>query len=81
MFGLLAAGVTITGYFAGLLPRWLFIVGMIVAVAGELSSLSLITFPATFFIPITRFGGFVWLILMGLQLPKSRLNDGAIAAG
>ena len=36
-FGLLAAGVSVTSHFARLLPRWLVVLGMIVAVAGELS--------------------------------------------
>jgi hypothetical protein len=80
MFGLLAAGISITSYLSRLLPRWLFVLGMIVAVAGELSALSLIAFPATFFIPITRFGGFLWLILVGLRLPKDRTSDGVVAA-
>lgn len=77
-FGLLAAGVSVTSLFARLLPRWLVVLGMIVAVAGEVSSLSLITYPANFAIPITRFVGFVWLILVGCFLPKRlRGTEGA----
>ena len=70
-FGLLAAGVSVTGHFAQLLPRWLVVVGMIVAIAGELSSLSLVAYPANLAIPITRFVGFAWLILVGARLPKA----------
>jgi hypothetical protein len=70
-FGLLAAGVSVTGHFARLLPRWLVVVGMIVAVAGELSFMSLIVFPANLAIPVTRFVGFAWLILVGGRLPKT----------
>jgi hypothetical protein len=44
---------------------------MIVAVTGELSSLSLIAFPANFAIPVTRYIGFAWLILVGSRLPKT----------
>jgi hypothetical protein len=44
---------------------------MIVAVAGELSYLSLIAYPANLAIPVTRFVGFVWLILVGGRLPKT----------
>jgi hypothetical protein len=69
-FGLLAAGVSVTGHFARLLPRWLVVLGMIVAVAGELSSLSLITYPANIAIPVTRFVGFAWLIIVGAHLPN-----------
>lgn len=70
-FGLLAAGVSITSHFARLLPRWLVVLGMIVAVAGELSYLSLIAYPANLAIPVTRFVGFAWLILVGSRLPKT----------
>jgi hypothetical protein len=44
---------------------------MIVALAGELSSLSLIAYPANVAIPVTRFVGFAWLILVGGLLPKT----------
>jgi len=70
-FGLLAAGVSVTSHFARLLPRWLVVLGMIVAVAGELSSLSLIAYPANLTIPVTRFVGFAWLILVGGRLPET----------
>jgi hypothetical protein len=70
-FGLLAAGVSVTSHFAGLLPRWLVVLGMVVAVAGELSSLSLIAYPANLAIPVTRFVGFAWLILVGGRLPAT----------
>lgn len=71
-FGLLAAGVSVTSYFMRLLPRWLVAFGMLIAIAGELSSLSLLTFPANFFIPITRYLGFIWMIIVAVTLTKSR---------
>jgi hypothetical protein len=71
-FGLLAAGVSVTSYFMRLLPRWLVALGMVVAIAGELSSLSLIAYPANFFIPITRFVGYIWMIFAAVALTKSR---------
>jgi hypothetical protein len=71
-FGLLAAGVSVTSYFMRLLPRWLVAFGMFIAIAGELSSLSLLTFPANFFIPITRYLGFIWMISVALVLTRSR---------
>lgn len=71
-FGLLAAGVSVTSYFMRLLPRWVIVLGMIVAVAGELSSLSLIAFPANFFIPITRYLGFIWMVAVAVSLTRSR---------
>ena len=69
-FGLLAAGVSVTSYFARLLPRWLIWFGLLIAAAGELSTLSLIALPMTLAIPITRFGGFIWLIAVGAVMPK-----------
>jgi len=81
-FGLLAAGVSVTSHFAGLLPRWWVVLGMIVAVAGELSCLSLIAYPANLAIPLTRFAGFAWLILVGGRLPKTlRQTEAASAEG
>lgn len=79
-FGLLAAGVSITGLFARLLPRWLVVVGLVVAVAGEFSSLSLITYPASFLLPVARFGGFLWLLAVAAMLPNTRSSETATAA-
>jgi hypothetical protein len=81
-FGLLAAGVSVTSHFARLLPRWLVVLGMIVAVAGELSSLSLIAYSANLAIPVTRFVGFAWLIVVGGHLPETlRRTEGASPEG
>jgi hypothetical protein len=73
-FGLLAAGVSVTSYFARLLPRWLIWFGLLIAMTGELSTLSLVALPMTFAIPITRFGGFIWLIAVGALMPKAVVN-------
>jgi hypothetical protein len=81
-FGLLAAGVSVTSHFARLLPHWLVVLGMIVAAAAELSSLSLIAYPANLAIPVTRFVGFAWLILVGGRLPETlRRTEGASPEG
>jgi len=81
-FGLLAAGVSVTSHRARLLPRWLVVPGMIVAAAGELSSLSLIAYPANLAIPVTRFVGFAWIILLSGRLPKTlRRTEGASPEG
>ena len=76
-FGLLAAGVSVTSYFSRLLPRWLIALGMVVAIAGEFSSLSLVTYPANFLIPITRYLGFIWLLLTAVKLTMNRLPEQA----
>ena len=70
-FGLLAAGVSVTAWFMRFLPRWLVVLGMLLAISGELSSLSLIAYPANFFIPFTRFVGLVWMILVAVFLAKN----------
>ncbi len=71
-FGLLAAGVSVTSFFTRTLPRWLVVLGMLVAVTGELSWLSLVAYPANFFIPITRYVGFIWMLLAAIKLTRSR---------
>jgi hypothetical protein len=71
-FGLLAAGVSVTSYFMRLLPRWLVALGMLLAITGELSWFSLIAYPANFFIPITRFVGFIWMVCVAVALTRNR---------
>ena len=71
-FGLLAAGVSVTCYFMRLLPRWLNAFGMLVALAGELSSFSLVAYPANFFIPITRYLGLIWMFSVAVALARDR---------
>jgi hypothetical protein len=71
-FGLLLAGICIPAGFFKLLPKWLVIFGIALAIIGELSALSLIIPKALFLIPLTRFPGFIWLIGAGFALPKTR---------
>ena len=71
-FGLLAAGVSVTSYFMRVIPRWMVVLGMLLAMTGELSSLSLIAYPANFFIPITRYLGLIWMVSVALALTKNR---------
>jgi hypothetical protein len=74
--GLLIAGVAIPGGLSGLLPKWLFWSGLILGIVGELSWLDLL-FPQTLFlVPLTRFPGFLWLLLAGLWLPSRPLIEG-----
>jgi hypothetical protein len=70
-FGLMAAGVSVTGYFFRLLPRWVVWLGVVIAAVGELSSVALLTLWAAPLIPVVRFTGFVWLIAAGATLPKT----------
>ena len=77
-FGLFAAGVSVTSYFYRLLPGWLAAFGMVVAVAGEFASLSLVAYPANFLIPITRYLGFIWLLLAAVKLMHGRRPEQAL---
>jgi hypothetical protein len=70
--GLFLAGVSITAGFMKLLPKWLIVFGVILAVAGELSWLHLVFAKLLFLIPLTRFPGFIWMIATGFLLPKAR---------
>jgi hypothetical protein len=45
--------------------------GIVLGIIGELSALSLIVPQALFLIPLTRFPGFVWLILAGFKLSST----------
>lgn len=69
-FGLLMAGISVPLLFRPLVPRWIPILGLLLAVCGELSWLSLKFQQATFLIPLTRFPGFVWMIAVGFALPS-----------
>ena len=70
-FGLLIAGVSVTAGFSKLLPKWIVVLGLALAVVGELSWLDILFPKALFLIPLTRFPGFVWLIAAGFALPKT----------
>jgi hypothetical protein len=70
-FGLLIAGVSVTAWFAKLLPKWVVVFGLVLAVCGELSWISLVVPSTLFLIPLTRFPGFIWLIAAGFMLPST----------
>jgi hypothetical protein len=69
--GLLMAGVSVPAGFMKLLPKWLVALGLLLGVCGEASWISLIFPKALFLIPLTRFPGFIWLIVAGFLLPKT----------
>jgi hypothetical protein len=70
-FGILVAGVTIPAAFMRLIPKWLVVFGMAIAICGELSWLYMMVPAALPLIPLARFPGFVWIIATGLALPSS----------
>jgi hypothetical protein len=69
--GLLMAGVSVCAGVMKLLPRWLVVLGIVLAVCGELSWFSLLSLKALFVIALTRFPAFIWLIATGFLLPKA----------
>jgi hypothetical protein len=70
-FGLLMAGVSISAGLAKLLPKWIVVLGIVLAVCGELSWLNLLFPKALLLVPLTRFPGFVWIIAAGFALPNT----------
>jgi hypothetical protein len=69
--GLLVAGISVTGGFAKLLPKWIILGGLAIAVLGELSWLEIMFPKLLLLIPLTRFPGFLWLIAVGFSLPST----------
>lgn len=70
--GLLIAGLSIPALMGRLVPRWIAIFGLVVAVIGELSWLNFELPAALPLIPLTRFPGFIWMIAMGFALPSTK---------
>ncbi|GAA3553684.1 hypothetical protein GCM10022222_41720 [Amycolatopsis ultiminotia] len=69
---LLIAGVAVPAVFLHLLPRWVSIAGLVLAVVAVLATFALLT-PALYpLIPIGRFGGLLWLVLISVLLPHDR---------
>ena len=69
--GLLLAGICVPAAFMKLLPKWLVIFGLALAVCGEISWINLVVPGALFLIPLVRFPSFIWLIVAGFKLPKT----------
>jgi hypothetical protein len=68
-FGLLVAGVAVSGGLTRKLPRWVMWFGLVIAAVAELSSLTIATPLAAYLLPAARFPGLVWLIVVGATLP------------
>jgi hypothetical protein len=69
--GLLIAGVSVSAGLSRLLPRWVMIFGLVVAAAGELSWFQFVSPAMMFLIPLTRFPGFIWIIIVSFMLPAT----------
>jgi hypothetical protein len=73
--GLFVAGVSITAGLHRLIPRWLMWLGILIAIACELASLTLIFWNAAYFIPVGRFVGVVWMIAVAVTLPTKVASE------
>jgi hypothetical protein len=71
-FGLLVAGVSVSAGLTRNLPRWIMWFGIGVAAVAELSALTIATPIAAYLLPVARFPGFVWLIMVGVTLASTR---------
>lgn len=80
-FGLFVAGISLTSGIQGFAPRWLMFAGLGIAVAAELSSLVFLLPQTAILLPIARFTGFVWMVLVAALLPKAREAANRTAAG
>jgi hypothetical protein len=73
-FGLLVAGIALTGGLSRKLSKRVMWTGLFVASVAELSSLSILLPPAIYLLPIARFTGLVWLTVVGALLPSTRAS-------
>jgi hypothetical protein len=79
--GLLVAGMAVPSLILRLLPRPVALVGLMIAVLAELTTLVLVWPALAFLLPIARFGALIWLVLAGALLPLRRQNKRAANAG
>ncbi|HEV7168934.1 MAG TPA: hypothetical protein VGN49_13305 [Micrococcaceae bacterium] len=70
--GLLVAGIAVPALILRFVPRWLAWVGLVIGAVSELSFFSMAIEPLQFLLPIGRFGGILWLVVVGFLLPHSR---------
>jgi hypothetical protein len=69
---LLIAGVAVPALILRLTPKPLAWTGLVIAAAGMLSTLTLLTSVLDATLPIGRFGGLIWIIAVSGLLPASR---------
>lgn len=71
-FAMLIAGVAVPGLILRLLPAALAWAGLIIAGLGALATFALLTPALDVLLPIGRFGGLIWLIVVSVTLPVTR---------
>lgn len=78
--GLLIAGISVSALFARILPRWIAVFGILLAICGALSWFTLLTRSTLLLIPLVRFPGFLWLMLCGFSLSRTRVARSTLPA-
>jgi hypothetical protein len=71
-FGLLVAGVSVVAGLQGFAPRWIMAAGLVIAALAELSVFAYVWQGAAILLPIARFSGALWMVVIGILLPSSR---------
>ncbi|TQS31190.1 hypothetical protein [Microbispora sp. KK1-11] len=76
--GLFAGAVSLTALRTRALPQWLCVFGLLIAVPGTTSVLSLAWFEASPPMTLARFAAYIWLVAAGLSMFRGGgLNGGA----
>jgi len=70
--GLLMAGISVPCLFGNYTPKWIAIFGLVLAALAEISSFSLLFYPANYLLPVARFGSYIWMIATGFTLAKNK---------
>lgn len=69
---LLVAGAAVPSLLLRFVPRAVAFAGLVIAAIGMLSVFTVLTPTFDFTLPIGRFGGLLWLLVVSVQLPKNR---------
>jgi hypothetical protein len=72
LFGIFIAGVAVSAGLTRVIPRWLMFAGVAIAFCGELSWFQMLSAKFLPFIPLSRFAGYLWSIVIGFYLPRTK---------
>src|SRR5262249_58669725 len=74
-FALLIAGIAVPMLLSGTLPRLLTVAGLVIAAAGAVSTVTLLSLGFGFLLPVVRFGGLIWLVAAAVLMPVTRQGN------